>query len=42
MVQKAFQKEASSPFFEEDFPDIVRDREIWVENSMHNFPQEIP
>ena len=37
MVQKAFQKEAFSPFFEEDLPDIVRGHEIWVENCIHNF-----
>jgi uncharacterized GH25 family protein len=37
MVQKAFQKEAFSPFFEEDLLDIVRGHEIWVENCIHNF-----
>lgn len=36
MVQKASQKEALSPFFPEDLPDIVRGHEIWVEHSMQN------
>jgi len=36
MVQKASQKEASSPFFVEDIPDIVRGHEIWVEHGMQN------
>ncbi|WP_048106134.1 hypothetical protein [Methanosarcina barkeri] len=37
MVQKAFQKEAFSPFFEENLLYIVRGHEIWIENCMHNF-----
>lgn len=35
MVQKASQKEAFSPFFEDDLPDIVRGHEIWVEHGMY-------
>jgi len=42
MIQKAFQKEASSPFFVEDLPDIVRGHEIWIEYGMHNFSPEDP
>ncbi|HII91393.1 MAG TPA: hypothetical protein HA262_04275 [Methanosarcina sp.] len=39
---KSFPEGSLFTFFEEDFPDIVRDREIWVENSMHNFSSGDP
>ena len=42
MVQKASQKEAFSPFFEGDIPDIVRGHEIWVEHGMQNVSPRDP
>ena len=36
MAQKVPRKEAFSPFFLEDLPDIVRGHEIWVEHGMQN------